>query len=152
MKSNNLKMLLASLSLLLFFNVQAESLHQAVYANDIESVKSHLQKGADLNQLGHTVYGFGSALHLAVRENHREIVKLLLEQGAVVDIRDYYDYTPLHDAAWNGNLAMVKLLIDAGADIRATNYSGHTPLSCARAKNQLVVIQFIEGMLMTASN
>lgn len=96
MNSKNLKMLLASLGLLLFSNVQAESLHQAVYANDIESVKSHLQKGVDLNQLGHTVYGFGSALHLAVRENHQEIAPLLLDQGAVVDIRDYYYYTPYY--------------------------------------------------------
>lgn len=52
----------------------------------------------------------------------------------------------------NRNLDMVKLLLKAGADIRATNYAGHTPLGCALATKQLAVIQFIEGMLQTASN
>ncbi len=150
MRRNNLKLLLASLGLLLFSNVQAGSLHEAVYDRDFESVKSLLKKGADINQVG--LYRDGSALHLAARSGQQEIAQLLIDSGATVDIRDLSDYTPLHNAAWNGNLDIVKLLLNAGADITARNYSGLTPLACAYRNNQIEVIEFIEGKLQSASN
>jgi len=150
MRRNNLKLLLASLGLLLFSNLQAGSLHEAVYDRDFESVKSLLKKGADINQVG--LYRDGSALHLAARSGQQEIAQLLIDSGATVDIRDLSDYTPLHNAAWNGNLDMVKLLLNAGADITARNYSGFTPLACAYRNNQTGVIEFIEGKLQSASN
>ena len=150
MRRNNLKLLLASLGLLLFSNVQAGSLHEAVYDRDFESVKSLLKKGADINQIG--LYRDGSALHLAARSGQQEIAQLLIDSGATVDIRDLSDYTPLHNAAWNGNLDIVKLLLNAGADITARNYSGLTPLACAYRNNQIEVIEFIEGKLQSASN
>jgi len=150
MRRNNLKLLLASLGLLLFSNVQAGSLHEAVYDQDFESVKSLLKKGADINQVG--LYRDGSALHLAARSGQQEIAQLLIDSGATVDIRDLSDYTPLHNAAWNGNLDIVKLLLNAGADITARNYSGLTPLACAYRNNQIEVIEFIEGKLQSASN
>ena len=150
MRSKKLQILLASLGLLLFSNVQAGSLHEAVYDRDFESVKSLLKKGADINQVG--LYRDGSALHLAARSGQQEIAQLLIDSGATVDIRDLSDYTPLHNAAWNGNLDMVKLLLNAGADITARNYSGFTPLACAYRNNQIEVIEFIEGKLQSASN
>ena len=150
MRRNNLKLLLASIGLLLFSNVQAGSLHEAVYDRDFESVKSLLKKGADINQVG--LYRDGSALHLAARSGQQEIAQLLIDSGATVDIRDLSDYTPLHNAVWNGNLDMVKLLLNAGADITARNYSGFTPLACAYRNNQIGVIEFIEGKLQSASN
>lgn len=150
MRRNNLKLLLASLGLLLFSNVQAGSLHEAVYDRDFESVKSLLKKGADINRVG--LYRDGSALHLAARSGQQEIAQLLIDSGATVDIRDLSDYTPLHNAAWNGNLDIVKLLLNAGADITARNYSGLTPLACAYRNNQIEVIEFIEGKLQSASN
>lgn len=152
MRSNNLKILLASLMLLLFSNVQAESLHQAVYADDIELVKTQLQNGADINQLGLSFYRSGSPLHVAVRNGNLDIAQFLIEQGAAVDVRGKNDYTPLHNAAWNGNMDMVKLLLNAGADITARNYRGDTPLSCAWDNGQVEVIKFIKSKLQTASN
>lgn len=145
MRSNILKILLANLALLSYSNSQAGSLHQAVYVNDIESVKSQLRNGADINQLER--HFDGSALHWAARSDQQEMAQLLINSGATVDLRDLSDYTPLHNAAWNGNLGMVKLLLDAGADITARNYLGDTPLACAYRNNQVEVIQFIEGKL-----
>ena len=46
------RLVLASLILIFSMNVQAQSLHQAVTEKDIESVKSQLDNGADINQLG----------------------------------------------------------------------------------------------------
>lgn len=150
MKSTILNVLLASLGLLLFANSQAGSLHQAVYVDNFESVKSQLQNGVDINQLEQG-WG-GSALHVAVRNGRLDIAQLLVEQGAVVDVRGKNDYTPLHNAAWNGNLEMMKILLNAGADINASNYENHTPLSCAQDNNQIEAIKFIEDLLRLTSN
>ena len=151
MRSKYLKILLVGFGLLLFSNVQAGYLHQAVFNGNIESVKSLLDYDANINQLGRK-FGYGSPLHLAVRGGYLNIVQLLIERGAVVDVRDQNDYTPLHNAAWNGNLVMVKLLLDAGADITAHTYEGYTPLSCAYRNSQVEVIEFIEGKLQLAIN
>ncbi|OWF44573.1 Acyl-CoA-binding domain-containing protein 2 [Mizuhopecten yessoensis] len=39
--------------------------------------------------------------------------------------------TPLHDAAWLGELDKVKELVRSGADLGATDRNGQTPLMCA---------------------
>lgn len=152
MRNIILKLLLASLIILVSSNGHAEELHQAVTDNNIESVKLVLENGADINQLGPSWYDYGSALHIAVQEGHQEIAQLLIEKGALVDLRDNSDLTPLHNAAWNGDLGMVKLLLDAGANITARDYSGATPLACAYSNNRTEIIQFIEAQLQSTNN
>ena len=151
MKYNNQKIILATLILLLSSGARAESLPQAVADRNIETVKSLIRDGADVNQLGHFSVE-GSALHVAVRTNQPEIARLLLNSGAMVDIRDQHDYTPLHNAAWNGDLEMVKILLSSGANITARHYSGDTPLSCAYDNNKVEVIEFIKTQLQSAAN
>ena len=155
------KILMLSLGLLVSANVLAqtsdvganvEMLHQAVYRRDYERIEALLLVGTDINIVGDSLYGHGSPLHVAVQRNYQDIAELLLKHGAVVDLRDLNDYTPLANAAWNGDLGMVKLLLDAGADINATNYQGHSPLSCARDNNKSEVVKFIEGKLQLISN
>ena len=152
MNSKFTKMFLLALGLLAYSNVQAESLHEAVTMKNADRVEALLQQGADINELGRSWYGYGSPLHLAVRDGHQEIAQLLIDSGADVDVRDHNDYTPLHNAAWNGNLDMVKFLVDAGADINAVNYSGDTVLFCAQIKHRPEVVKFIEEKLQLGSN
>ena len=125
-------------------------LHEAVVNTDLVQVTRLLQKGADINQLGPRRYGYGSALHLAVREGHLDIARLLIDWGAEVDVLDTRDFTPLHNAAWNGNLEMTKLLLDSGADINASTYDGDTPLKLAQHNGQAQVAEFILVKLQAA--
>jgi hypothetical protein len=85
-----------------------------------------------------------------VREGHLEIAKLLLKRGAEVDVLDPDDFTPLHNAAWNGNLEMTELLLDAGADIEASTYDGDTPLSLAQNNDQPQVAELIQAKLLAS--
>jgi ankyrin repeat protein len=48
-----------------------------------------------------------------------EIVKLLLEKGAVVNEANDHGITPLHGAAYKGANKVVRLLVDRGADLGA---------------------------------
>jgi len=127
-------------------------LHQAVLDKNIGMVKRLLNKGLYIDEIGSRKYGYGSALHLAVREGHLNIAKLLLDRGAQVDVLDPDDFTPLHNAAWNGNLDMAKLLLEAGADIEASTYDGDTPLSLAQNNDQAQVAEFIQAKLQPSAD
>src|SRR5258708_14227239 len=62
-----------------------------------------------------------TALHKAAWRNHEACVRLLLERGADVRIRDYGDNAyAIHFAAEAGDLAIVKMLVEAGADVVGT--------------------------------
>lgn len=50
----------------------------------------------------------------AARNNAAEAVRLMLEAGLLATSRGQHHATPLHWAAWHGNLEMVKLLLHSG--------------------------------------
>jgi ankyrin repeat protein len=59
-----------------------------------------------------------TALHRAACANRHDCVRLLLQRGADVRIRDFPDNAcPLHLAAAVADLDMVKLLVEAGSDV-----------------------------------
>lgn len=49
-------------------------------------------------------------LHFASWEGHLEIVKLLLEKGAKINIKDQYNETPLHYAIKNNHLEVINFI------------------------------------------
>ncbi len=97
---------------------QAEDLNEdllvAARNGDVESVKSLLAKGADVN--AKTQYGV-TALSFAAERGHFEVVKTLLEDGADPNLKDTFEggRTPLGNAAGRGHLRVVKLLLEKGA-------------------------------------
>jgi ankyrin repeat protein len=59
-----------------------------------------------------------TALHMAAWRNRADCVRLLLERGADVRIRDYGDSAyPLHFAAYAADLEIVQLLVQADSDV-----------------------------------
>jgi len=69
-----------------------------------------------------------SPLHYACKRGYRDIIKLLLDKDADVNLISNESITPLHMAVTSGNKEVVKLLTDAGSDINATDKAGKTPL------------------------
>ena len=59
------------------------------------------------------------------------VVQLLLASNADVSVQDADGQTPLHLAAFGGQVKVVKMLIAAGADVNAKNNHGETPLHTA---------------------
>jgi ankyrin repeat protein len=72
-------------------------------------------------------------LHEAVRNCHIDAIRVLLTNGANVDIRDKCGITPLMGAAmWcNKHPNIIELLLDYGADINAVDGRLWTPLYTA---------------------
>ena len=56
------------------------------------------------------------------------IVRLFLQRGIDVNVKDKDHGTPLHSAAFSGMLEIARVLLDHGADVNAENKQGKTPL------------------------
>jgi len=91
------------------------SLHEAAAVGDIEQVKSLISKGADVNAMDDRLDG--TPLHLATYRGQRQVVELLIANGANVNEKNKLDRTPLHDAIDRGRTEIVELLRKHGAKV-----------------------------------
>ena len=67
-------------------------------------------------------------LHRASYFGQFEVVKLIVNRGADINIRDAKNNTALHLAAESGSVDIIKLLLDKGMSVNLTNTHGFTPL------------------------
>ncbi len=82
----------------------------------------------------------------AVERNHVDDVRTCLKKGADVNYRkriayaDYYSFTPLMIASYNGYSSLARMLIKAGADINAEDDHGFTALiyACYNGNTDIV--------------
>ena len=84
------------------------SLRQAVSARQKKAIKIFLDNGVDVNFCKpDMVYPYNSTpVHIAAQNNDLETVKLLVEKGADVTIKDKYGERPYNCAVKNGNEEM----------------------------------------------
>ena len=98
----------------------------------IEMVEYFLSKGVDVNAGGDPAIGLETtALHYAAMTGSKEIVELLIENGAKVDARSQNGETPLFRTAIGGAVEAAKVLLINGADVNARNDANDTPLHFA---------------------
>ena len=77
-----------------------------------------------------------SALHLAVRGQHWDVVRLIVDAGASSETRDSEGSTPLHDACeLCRDDDVIERLISSGAPLNQVNLRGRTPLHTAVLHN-----------------
>lgn len=69
-----------------------------------------------------------TALHVAARFNHVEVVEWLIENKADVNKKAYNGFTPLYMAHMSANPEIYKLLLEAGANPNSKDAFGSTPL------------------------
>ncbi|XP_072312096.1 caskin-2-like isoform X2 [Eucyclogobius newberryi] len=69
-----------------------------------------------------------SALHHAALTGTTELLSLLLDVQATVDIKDINGMRPLHYAAWQGKADSVLLLLRSGASVNSPSLDGQIPL------------------------
>jgi len=106
-----------------------------------------LDRNTDVDRLLHRDPGSlkpgGRWGNLIVRASERapgDVIETLIRNGASVNVRDdpktsidaTSGYTPLHAAAWHGNLSAIDVLMKHGADVRAREEKYHgTPAGWA---------------------
>jgi hypothetical protein len=80
-------------------------------------------------------------LHYAARNGHIEIIRLLLQNGAVVNAKNNCGSTPLHWAASHGHVDILHLLVENGANLEAQDNGGSRALHDAADEGHLPFIQ-----------
>ena len=105
---------------------------------DIEKVKTLLS----------TLYingiynGLTGLLEISIN-NHENIVKSLLDNGADVDIVSCNYKTSLMLASWNGHINIVKLLVERGADINKKDSDNNTPITLTLQRHDSEVVEYL---------
>ena len=83
-------------------------LRQAVDLGDLARVKALIADGADVNARDHS--SGWSPLHIAVRLDRADIVKALLDAGALPDIMNRDGITPITAAEWGRQAEILEML------------------------------------------
>uniref|UniRef100_W5N022 CASK interacting protein 2 n=1 Tax=Lepisosteus oculatus TaxID=7918 RepID=W5N022_LEPOC len=93
---------------------------------------------------------FNTPLHLAARNGHKDIIRLLLKAG--IDINKITKAgTALHEAALYGKTEVVRLLLDAGIDVNIRNTYNQTALDIVNQFTTSHASKDIKQLLRDAS-
>ena len=83
------------------------------------------------------------ALHLACQKGDLELITILLQYGALVDVEDRFGRTALFHACYVGNEDVMKLLIGKGANIDHLSNDNDNPLTIAVYYNHKEAVRIL---------
>ncbi len=89
-------------------------LHDAASYGQYETAKYLIEQGIDINAKGGTFDS--AAINEAALDGHLDVVELLLENGAEMDVSND-ERNPLFSAIYNGHFDVVKCLVEHGIDL-----------------------------------
>ena len=103
----------------------------SIATGDSSAIPSLLASGFDINGIGGKRRW--TPLMYAAYEGNSDVIRALVENGAVVNFQDEYQLTALHEAAVQGNCDAARTLLELGATVDAKTLQDVTPLMCAAA-------------------
>lgn len=113
---------------------EIDMLYQYCRENNADALLESI-KSCPVDLLNEPVYvyedEFYSLLHIAVQYNSLECLKILLENGADVDARDYNGATPLGHAVIQDSLECLEILLKYKPDVNAQDDIDRSPLYTA---------------------
>ena len=107
-------------------NIQSSSLHLAAESGHVDVVKYLIEKGADVS--APNLYRMKPWHAACVRKHGAEIIQLLIQHGAEVDVTSKHGLMALHQAASCGALDTVKLLVEKGIALAYLLTYTHSPV------------------------
>ena len=130
-------------------NAKDKGGYTPLYYADSNSVNLLIANGADMNtkedEEGET------PLHDAARRGKIEVVQLLFEAGANVNVKDDRDRTPLHTildisrSKYRLSKDMAELLLGKGVDVNLKDKDGRTPLHLAAESADGDIVELLLG-------
>ncbi|XP_044738611.1 ankyrin-1-like isoform X4 [Chrysoperla carnea] len=111
-------------------------LFNAIEKENLKITKLLLDNGANVKD-------FPKLLNIAVNRGCTEIVELLLQHNANVNVKNRYGQTPLYDAIQNNRLEITELLLKHKSDINAEGKNRKTPLFYAIENQNLKITKLL---------
>ncbi len=99
-------------------------IHAAIVTDNVAALKQHILAKSDINQKD--PFGGSSPLMTAALFDKQEMVTLLIDAGALLNVKNNDGSTALHTAAFFGRPAIVKILLDKDVDTTIKNNTGAT--------------------------
>ena len=115
----------------------SDDLLWAVKNGDIEQV----QAGLATTDVNNELKNGRMALHYAADFGHVDVIELLVQSGADVNLPDRHGITPVLAAIWEGHVDCVKLLLEKGANKSGTAPDGQSYLDCAESDEMKAVLK-----------
>lgn len=123
-----LLMALIGFSVVFSHQLPFSPIHYAAYWGDIQTVRSELTAGEDIDGIAPTYDWLeleeAAPLALACASGEIEIVAYLIDSGADIESKGWSEATSLHMALSSGSLECISLLLDNGADVNAKVIGG----------------------------
>ena len=131
------------------------ALHRASWAGSARVVKLLLDRAAKANnrdQIGNTSFNIAAeqdnegntALHIAAEKGFKPVVDLLIPESEC-SAKNNNAVSPLHFAAWGGEMNIVEALYNQGAYSNAKDKHGWTPLHYAASNGQISIVTWLVG-------
>jgi ankyrin repeat protein len=119
----------------------------ASVADDPETLRLLIRLGASAKQV--TSRYDGTALIAAAHLGHDEVVRILIEAGAPLDLVNNLGWTALIESIVLGNggarhTATLRALVNAGANVNLADRNGRTPLELARGRGYSAMVAILE--------
>ena len=115
------------------------TIYDVVWLGDVKRVRKLLEDNPSLSNDA----GREPVLFAAIRQGHRAIAELLLDNGADLNANGRYKEPPLHAAAYAGHKNMAAFLIRKGADVNRKGAHGELALHWAVAKGHGEITQLL---------
>jgi ankyrin repeat protein len=118
-----------------FFFTSEKDIHVYAAKGNVEKILELLEDDPTLVNLVDKM-DFGTPLHWAAVYGQAECCKVLISNGADLELVDDEGKTPLWWAINGGELEVCRLLLARGANANVKNSKGQTPLVYAKRNNQ----------------
>lgn len=114
-----------------FKDIQERHLMRAIYIQEEEMILFHVENKYDLNFLDKEIENYSydkTALSAAMEFNSIETIKLLIDNGADIYMKNGNGTLPIHEAVAMNNQEALELLVELGVDINTRCSKGKSVL------------------------
>lgn len=86
-----------------------------------------------------------SAMYVAAERGNPNILDVLLQSRAKVDVKTPANWTPLHAAVFHGQLQCIEMLLEWHANVNEKDIHGCTPLILAASSPKLYIVDLVSA-------
>lgn len=117
---------------------------KVLYSDDAEAIRQYVSTSEGISYINNNDNDKGTPLYYACKKNRTDVVDVLIEYGADVNLQNRsFKGTPLHIACEKGYIDLVYRLLNVGANPNIPDYYETKPIMYAARKNHLNIVKLL---------